>query len=559
MLLEIGSSLFSGRYRVDALVGQGATSEVYCVTHLTLNHRYAAKVLRKGVDGNGSTIYDDYRERFRLEAQLGARVIHPNLVRVYDFVDQPEGLILLMDFALAGSLAERQDRLSSGVYPPLEEVVGTAIDVASALDAIHKKDIVHRDLKPSNILLETDGHAKVADLGLAQVKGGPSQRSRLSSPVPHPGTPSYMSPEQASTTAYLSPASDNYALGLILFELVTGRVYRNVRPGTLASTLRAGVPTTMDKLLIDMLSSDPESRPFDGEEVLSRLREIQIQPQWRSDSDWLRLRQSEIDRSSRIAAEAHFMRLQAATAANLQSNVDVTVVGTQSSQSLTRQVVESPLSHKVSRSAIKSSVELTDEPVHNQKPPHPRPSGLTRSVQIALSVLALVSLSVLVRIIVWPLLAESAPSVTSKPLTDAGTSLPSIPPAATNIASQTTVTAARTVTDTTTPSLVAATATQLPPTTAPAQTNTPLPPTPSAEPSATASVTSTKTRTPRPVVTRRRSTPSPVPTRLIVTPTLPATTVVADQPAQPQPQQPSNPQPDLPPTSPPDSQPTSPP
>ncbi len=114
--------------------------------------------------------------------------------------------------------------------------IGQAIqlgkDVASGLAELHPEDIVHRDLKPNNILFDARGQSKVADLGLAQTPGGFSQRSLLGSLSPkHPGTPGYMSPEQEKTTDYLRPASDVYALGVVLFEALTGRNC-NLAPGT---------------------------------------------------------------------------------------------------------------------------------------------------------------------------------------------------------------------------------------------------------------------------------------------------------------------------------------
>ena len=134
--------------------------------------------------------------------------------------------------------------------------------MADGLAAIHALDVVHRDLKPSNILFDAQGRAKIADLGLAQVPGGPSMRSRLSQSAPHPGTPAYMSPEQINTSEHLSPASDVYALGAVLFEVLTGRLLRNIKPGTPAQSLRADTPEWLDELLVKMLTKDYEARPL---------------------------------------------------------------------------------------------------------------------------------------------------------------------------------------------------------------------------------------------------------------------------------------------------------
>ncbi|MBN1923094.1 MAG: hypothetical protein JW892_17750, partial [Anaerolineae bacterium] len=103
-----------------------------------------------------------------------------------------------------------------------------------------------------------------ADLGLAQIAHGPSMRSQLSQPLPHPGTPAYMSPEQRTTGDYLTSASDIYTLGVVLFEMLTGRVYRNLPAGTHARALRADVPAWLDDALARMLDEKPEARPWDG-------------------------------------------------------------------------------------------------------------------------------------------------------------------------------------------------------------------------------------------------------------------------------------------------------
>jgi eukaryotic-like serine/threonine-protein kinase len=262
------------KYRIEALIGRGAFAEVCRATHLALDAPRALKILRKDAPGLGSSEYGDFHARFQLEAKLGARLDHPNIIRVHDFEQDGESLILVMEYAQGGSLSEKlaaareRDELI-----PIDEVVQIASDVAQGLSAIHALDAVHRDLKPSNILFDKRGRAKVADVGLAQVPGGPSMRSQLSTGVPHPGTPGYMSPEQESISNYLTPASDVYALGLVLFEMLTGRVYRSQRSGTRTKELRQDVPVWLDDLVARMLAVDVESRPWNGEEIAGLLLE----------------------------------------------------------------------------------------------------------------------------------------------------------------------------------------------------------------------------------------------------------------------------------------------
>ena len=231
------------KYRIEEQIGKGAFGEVYRVTHLKLNVPRALKVLRRDAPGLGSTEYGEYQDRFKLEAQLGAKLNHSNIIQVHDFEMDGDDLLLVMEYAAGGNLSKRIEQSKQGGTPmPLESVLAIAQEVAAGLAKLHELDVVHRDLKPSNILFDEKGHAKVADFGLAQTPGGPSMRSQLSDPPPHPGTPAYMSPEQRNTKDYLTSASDVYALGLVLFEMLTGRVYRSQRPGTRAASSSGGCP-----------------------------------------------------------------------------------------------------------------------------------------------------------------------------------------------------------------------------------------------------------------------------------------------------------------------------
>ena len=277
MTYQPGDQLLD-KYRIEARIGQGAFGDVYRVLHTSLKVTRALKVLRRDAPGIGSTQYTNAQERFQLEAQLGARLnspnANPNLLQVYDFHSSEDLIVLEMEYASGGSLAERlQKYKEQGQVFPIPEALQIAQDVAGGLAALHAKDIVHRDVKPANILFDNEGHAKLGDLGLAQVPGGPSRRSQLSTPDPHPGTPGYMSPEQENSGAYLTPASDIYSLGLTLFEMLTGRMYRSQRPGTRAANLRADLPAQVDDLLARMLAEAYKVRPWDGAETAGLLRQ----------------------------------------------------------------------------------------------------------------------------------------------------------------------------------------------------------------------------------------------------------------------------------------------
>jgi serine/threonine protein kinase len=260
-------------YRIDRMIGQGAFGRVYKATHINLNGVRAIKVLYRNDTGIGSTEYSEYRDRFRQESQLMERLKSPNIIQVFDFQEENDTLFLVMEYAAGGSLKEKMDQYKAdGKTFSFDETVKIGLDIASGLSHLHKMDVVHRDLKPSNILFDAAGNARIADLGLAQVPGGASMRSVLSVAKSHPGTPAYMSPEQAQTGTYLRPSSDIYSLGLILFEMVTGRLYKNVKPGSRLSTFIPDAPVWLDDLVGQMLAENPKDRPWDGNEAVEKLK-----------------------------------------------------------------------------------------------------------------------------------------------------------------------------------------------------------------------------------------------------------------------------------------------
>ena len=268
-------------YRIEKKIGEGAFGEVYLVTNLSLKVQRAVKVLRQDAPGLGSQEFEGSRARFQLEAQLGAQLnnptANPHLLQVHSFKTLDGLLLLEMEYAPGGNLEHRLAKLRAQKESmPIAEALQTAVEVALGLAALHASNIVHRDLKPSNILFDEHGHARVADLGLAQTLGDYSQRSQLSDSLApqHPGTPLYMSPEQANTRRGLQSASDIYALGVVLFEMLTGKNYNLLKPGTRAASLRKDIPADLDKLLFQMLSDIPKERPWDGAEAARLLQAV---------------------------------------------------------------------------------------------------------------------------------------------------------------------------------------------------------------------------------------------------------------------------------------------
>ncbi|MBK7395209.1 MAG: serine/threonine protein kinase [Myxococcales bacterium] len=202
-------------YRVDRVLGEGGMGMVFAVTHTKLNKRFALKMLKKDLARDPET-----RARFLQEAQAAGQIQHPNVVEITDFAALPDGSAYMVMEYLDGQPLARMIKLG-GSLPALRAV--TIIrDVAKALQAAHDASVVHRDLKPDNVFVLTVGGretAKILDFGVAKVAGS----AKLTRTGMVFGTPHYMSPEQASG-GVIDARTDIYALGVIMYEMFTGRV-----------------------------------------------------------------------------------------------------------------------------------------------------------------------------------------------------------------------------------------------------------------------------------------------------------------------------------------------
>ncbi len=262
-----GTVLLS-KYRLERFLGRGGFAEVYLARHRFLKVPRALKIV----------VRDEYRvddsrlqrilERFRREARLGAQLgPSPGLVHVYDFEEDPASgvCILVMEYMPGGSLKERLRHASRGL--PIKVVLTIARDAAQGLHVLHKRGLVHRDIKPSNLLFDAQGRVRIADLGIVQTSNRALHTDRPAR-RPHPGTPMYMSPEQECNPAPLTPASDIYSLGIVLFEALTLQNPKTLPPGTRVRDVRPDVPRWLDDLLCQMLAPEPQARPQDGGELL---------------------------------------------------------------------------------------------------------------------------------------------------------------------------------------------------------------------------------------------------------------------------------------------------
>jgi hypothetical protein len=200
-----------GPYRVVSGLGAGGMASVHKAYQATVDRHVALKVL-------SSLLSDDsqFLVRFRHEAKIVAQLQHPGILQVFDFGEIDGVAYLVMPLVPGGTLAAllKAQRLE---LPAIVSMVG---QICEALDYAHSKGIVHRDIKPSNILIDERGNCLVADFGLARLAEGSSDLTASGALM---GTPAYMSPEQAAGQT-AGPASDIYALGIILYQMLTGRV-----------------------------------------------------------------------------------------------------------------------------------------------------------------------------------------------------------------------------------------------------------------------------------------------------------------------------------------------
>jgi eukaryotic-like serine/threonine-protein kinase len=199
-------------YKVEAVLGHGGMGVVFRARHLRLGRLVALKMTLAGFHAG-----TDERERFRREAEAVAALRHANVVQVYDFGDWAGRPYFTMELIEGGSLAQRQASAPQTAH----QAAALLAILAEAVHAAHQGGIVHRDLKPANILFTPDGTPKITDFGLARRLEGGAALTLSGVPL---GTPSYMAPEQArGQSRETGPSTDVYALGAILYELLTGR------------------------------------------------------------------------------------------------------------------------------------------------------------------------------------------------------------------------------------------------------------------------------------------------------------------------------------------------
>lgn len=289
----IGDRLKSGevlrdRYRIVRLIGRGGMGEVYEAVDLETDGPVAVKTVISKLLGSVKVI-----ARFRREIELSRRISHPNVLHIYDVfelpprTDDPEGTqadspCMVMEYLEGETLA---DRLGDGRRVPPGEARGLVIQMAEALAAAHRADVVHRDLKPDNIFLvpQGDGATRVVltDFGVAR-PNSPDQEDSFTATDVIVGTPTYMAPEQLELEEAL-PASDIYTLGLVIYEMLTGKfpfegetaiqvVFMRVQEDPIPPRhFMPELDDVWDHLILRCLERDPAERICNAGEVVTIL------------------------------------------------------------------------------------------------------------------------------------------------------------------------------------------------------------------------------------------------------------------------------------------------
>ena len=257
-----------GRYLLEERISRGGSADVWRARDEELDRPVAVKLLHPH-------LVPDERARLRLaaEGRLAASLSHPAIVQMYDVLVDGESPALVMELIDGESLNLRLGR--EGALPP-RAAAAIGAEVAEALAEAHSHGIVHRDVKPSNILLDTEGHAHLADFGIAHSLEADAERLTQTGMVI--GTPAYLSPEQLAGDE-VGPRTDTFGLGAVLFEMLTGKPpYAAMAPLLLAQAHAAGPPPMpdVDPALADItracLATNPSERPPDAGFVAATLR-----------------------------------------------------------------------------------------------------------------------------------------------------------------------------------------------------------------------------------------------------------------------------------------------
>ena len=273
-MLEIGMYV-ADRYEIVGKIGTGGMADVYKAMDLTLGRNVAIKVLKAEFSEDLNFV-----TKFRTEAQSAAGLEHPNIVNIYDVGSERGMHYIVMEYVEGITLKtyiEKKGQLS------FKEAISIAIQVGRGIEAAHHKGIIHRDIKPQNIIISTEGKVKVTDFGIARV----ANSNTISSDVM--GSVHYSSPEQARN-GFVDGKSDIYSLGIVMYEMVTGRVpfdgdttvavaIQHLQEEMVAPSAYApNLPVSMEKIILKCTQKNPDRRYESMTALLTDLRKALVSP-----------------------------------------------------------------------------------------------------------------------------------------------------------------------------------------------------------------------------------------------------------------------------------------
>lgn len=251
--------MFAGRYRMVAQIGRGGMGDVWRADDVILQTPVALKLISSTAKGESVRILNEVR--------VARQITHPAVCRVFDVGNADEIVFFTMELVDGEDLAALVRRVGR---LPSEKVVDIARQLCGGLAAAHAQGVLHRDLKPANILIDDSGRVRITDFGIAISQGQAAAAAHSLT-----GTPAYMAPEQRSLGSVLSPQTDIYALGLVLYELLVGQhPFRKGAPSTAParpSSLVSNVEPQLERVIMDALSSNPQDRPASALEFAARL------------------------------------------------------------------------------------------------------------------------------------------------------------------------------------------------------------------------------------------------------------------------------------------------
>ncbi len=278
--------LLGGRYRLVRQLGEGGMGQVWEAQDETLGRPVAVKVI--SLLAGGGSRGDEARARFLREARITARLQHPNIVTIHDLGETGSGDNRVPFLVMELVRGEGLDAILRRGTITLPDMARWGAQICDALADAHDAGIMHRDIKPSNVLITPSGIVKVLDFGVARAADPCATADRLTQTGFLVGTPPYMAPEQAR--GFPEPRSDLYALGCLLFELITGQLpfhaldtvgylsaHLTQEPPT-PSSVSAGIPPAWDDLVVTLLRKDPSQRYPDAADLAKALRQLDHAP-----------------------------------------------------------------------------------------------------------------------------------------------------------------------------------------------------------------------------------------------------------------------------------------